>query len=89
MGTCGRYVVQWQERKMTYQKIFDLKFREEISTLELGKRFPKERKKISRIALLELPNSLLRKLVKHEREFKKLLMLKQWLLEKRNLRKKK
>ena len=74
---------------MTYQKIFNLKFRDEIPTFELGKRFPKERKKISRIALLELPNSLLRKLVRHKNEFKKLVYLRRWLFGKEDSDKKK
>ena len=63
---------------MTYQKIFDLKFRREVPTYELGKRFPKELRKISRIALLELPKSILRELIKQEKEFRKLMALKQW-----------
>ena len=74
---------------MTYQRIFDLKFKEEVATCELRKRYPKEQKKILRIALLELPNSLLRKLIKHEREFQKLISLKRWLFGKENSRKKK
>ena len=67
---------------MTYERIFDLKFKENVTTHELGKRFPRERKKISRIALLELPFSMLRNLIKRETELKKLMFLRSWLLGK-------
>ncbi len=72
---------------MTYQRIFDLKFKEDVPTHELGKRYPKERRKISRIALLELPLSLLRELIKQEKEFRKLVLLKQWFFKKEGNRK--
>lgn len=61
---------------MTYQRIFDLKFKGEVPTHELEKRFPRERKKITRIALLHLPLSQLRELVKQEKEFQRLVALK-------------
>lgn len=74
---------------MTYQKIFDLKFNQEVPTYELGKRFPKHRKKISRIALLDIPFSLLRQLIKREDELEKLLSLKEWLYKRNGNQKKK
>ena len=74
---------------MTYQKIFELKFKEDVPTYELGRRFPKELRKISRVALLELPISILRELVKQEEELRKLLSLKQWFFKKEGSRKKK
>ena len=67
---------------MTYEKIFKLKFEDEIPTHELEKRFPKELKKISKIALMELPPSTLKELLKREHELKKLMSLKQDLLKK-------
>ena len=76
-----------QDGTMTYQKIFNLKFKELVPTYQLGKRYPKERKKISRVALLELPLSTLRELVKRERELRKLISLKQWFLEKEGKKK--
>ncbi|MBI4372993.1 MAG: hypothetical protein HY585_04630 [Candidatus Omnitrophica bacterium] len=63
---------------MTYQRIFELKFKKEIPTYELGKRFPKELRKISRVALLELPLRLLKSVIKREREFEELVALKRW-----------
>ena len=74
---------------MTYQRIFDLKFKGDVPTYELEKRFPKEWKKIIRIALLELPLSVLRELIKQEKEFQRLVLLKRWLINKEKIRKKK
>lgn len=67
---------------MTYEKIFKLKFEDEIPTHELKKRFPKELEKISKIALMELPPSTLKELLKREHELKKLMSLKRDLLKK-------
>ena len=67
---------------MTYEKIFKLKFEDEIPTHELKKRFPKELEKISKIALMELPPSTLKELLKREHELKKLMSLKRGLLKK-------
>jgi len=67
---------------MTYEKIFKLKFEDEVLTHELKKRFPKEVKKISKIALMELPSSILKGLLKREHELKKLMSLKRDLLKK-------
>ncbi len=80
--------ILYKEALVTYERIFNLKFKEAVPTHELGKRYPRERKKISRIALLELPLSVLRELIKKEEEFRKLVSLKQWLFKK-DLRKKK
>ncbi len=67
---------------MTYEKIFRLKFEDEVPTHELKRRFPKELKKISKIALMELPPSTLKVLLKREHELKKLMSLKRDLLKK-------
>jgi len=67
---------------VTYEKIFRLKFEDEVPTHELERRFPKELKKISKIALMELPPSILKVLLKREHELKKLMSLKQNLLKK-------
>ena len=73
---------------MTYERLFQLKFEEEVPTHQLGKQFPRERKKISRLALLELAPSRLRKVVKNGEEFRKLMMLKEWLLKRNGAKKK-
>jgi len=69
---------------MTYERLFQLKFKEAVPTYKLGKRFPKERRKISHIALLQLPSPMLRKVVKNREEFRKLTLLKEWLSRKKD-----
>lgn len=88
-GRVGTIRLLIRRSKMTYEKIFRLKFNEELPTHELRKLYPKEQKKISRVALLELPTAILRELVKREKELQKLISLKKWLLGKENLKKKK
>lgn len=73
---------------MTYERLFNLKFREEVPTYELGKRFPKEIRKISRVALLELPLSTLKTLVKRHEELEKLLKLKRNFFSSKKTKKK-
>ncbi len=68
---------------MTYERLFQLKFKEAVPTYKLGKQFPRERRKISHIALLQLPSSMLRKVVKDREEFRKLMLLKDWLSRKK------
>ena len=67
---------------MTYRQIFDLKFKKKIPTLKLEESFPEERKKIRRIALMELPLKTLKRLVRSEKELEELLFLKQSLFNK-------
>lgn len=67
---------------MTYEKIFRLKFEAEVPTHQLERMFPKDLKKISKIALMELPQSTLKILLKRERELKKLMSLKRDLIKK-------
>ena len=73
---------------MTYERLFHLKFKEDVPTHQLGKRFPKERKKISHVALLELTPARLRKVIKNREEFRKLMLLKAWLIKKSKMRRK-
>jgi hypothetical protein len=61
---------------MTYETLFDLKFREGLSTFELAKRFPHQISRVSEIALLEIPEDTLRKVVKESKELNRLLRLK-------------
>lgn len=66
---------------MTYRNLFDLKFKEKIPTLELERRFPQDKQKISRLALLELPFRLLKSVLKNHGELTQVLKLKKFLLE--------
>jgi hypothetical protein len=65
---------------MTYEKIFDLKFRKGYSTTELIQQFPGEADKVREIALLEIPDSLLRKTVREGELLEKILSLKRRFL---------
>jgi hypothetical protein len=65
---------------MTYEKIFDLKFRKGYSTTELMQRFPAEAEKVREIALLEIPNALLRKTVPQGALRERILLLKRRFL---------
>lgn len=47
---------------MTYRKLIELKFKKGYSTLELIRRFPKEAKKVTEVALLQVPRPLLKKM---------------------------
>jgi len=62
---------------VTFQKLFDLKFKKGIPTIELEKRFPNRKKEISTLALLELPSNILKKVVTTDKELTRLLELKQ------------
>ena len=67
---------------MTYKRIYDLKFKKHVPTFKLRKRFPGEMRKIARVALLQLPNVVLRELVRREKELRKLIQLREYLLKK-------
>ena len=61
---------------MSYQKIFDLKFKKGYSTQTLIKRFPKEASKIREIALLQIPIPLLKETLSEAGLLEKVLSLK-------------
>lgn len=44
---------------MTYKRLFDLKYRKGVSTYELVCRFPNAVKRVSEIALMEIPDETL------------------------------
>ena len=64
---------------MTYRALFDLKFKYKVPTIELEKKFPKYRRKISNLALLELPIRVLKSVMKDQKQLFRLLGLKQSL----------
>ncbi len=61
---------------MTYEKIFDLKFKKGYSTNELIEKFPSEADKVRKIALLHLSTPILKKTLSEEDFLKKILDLK-------------
>jgi len=68
-------------RDVKYKRIYDLKFNQCVPTFELRKRFPKEGRKITRVALLQLSNSVLRELVHQKKELQKLMLLRRSLFK--------
>ncbi len=68
-----------KEGKVTYQTLFELKFKQKIPTIELEMKFPKDKEKISRLALLELPAEVLKTVVKDEKKLTHLKSLRRSL----------
>ncbi len=60
---------------MTYRALFEMKFKQKISTLELEKKFPREKLKILNLALLEVPIHILESIVKNQKQLFRLLSL--------------
>lgn len=65
---------------MTYRRLFDLKFKQKVPTIELEKRFPSDRNKIAKLAFLELPITVLKSVVKDQKKYLGVLALKKKLL---------
>jgi len=76
------FAVKWRDETVdnksavTYREIFDLKFRRGYSTSELIERYPKEADKVREIALLQIPTSLLKKVVPQTEVLQRILSLK-------------
>lgn len=66
---------------MTYRKLIELKFKKGYSTLELIRRFPREAKKVTEVALLQVPRPLLKKMASDGVVPGKLMNLKRKVLE--------
>lgn len=64
---------------MKYKRLYDLKFNKRVPTFELRKRFPREAGKITRVALLQLPDAVLRELIHQKKELQKLMLLRRSL----------
>lgn len=61
---------------MTYEKLFDLKFKKGYTTNDLIEKFPKEAAKVREIALLQIPTSLLKKTLSEPHLLERILILK-------------
>ena len=64
-----------------YRTLFYLKFKKRISTYELVRKFPDEIGRVSEVALLEIPEEILREVLKEEKLFDRLMRLKRKFLE--------
>lgn len=66
---------------MTYERLYELKFRQGFSTYELMKRYPKHIKRVSEVALLDIPEDTLREIIREEKTLCRLIKLKRRLSE--------
>ena len=65
---------------MTYERLFELKFKKRISTYELVRRYPRHIKEVSEVALLDVPEETLLQIVQEEKVLKKVKALKRKFL---------
>lgn len=63
---------------MDYKELFKLKFEKGLSTIELEDRYPEEIDKIAKLALIDLPVQVLKKIIKDKRELSSLMELKKY-----------
>ena len=63
-----------------YQTLVDLKFKKGISTYELVRKFPDAIGRVSEIALLDVPEGVLREILKEEKLYDRLMRLKKKFL---------
>lgn len=61
---------------MTYQKLVNLKYKKGVSTYDLVRRFPESLQQISEIALMDVPDDILREVVMEEDALAQLIKLK-------------
>ncbi len=61
---------------MTYQKLLYLKYKIGVSTYELVQRFPEQIDRVSEIAMLDIPEEILKEILKEEKAYNKLIRLK-------------
>ena len=61
---------------MTYKRIVYLKFKKKVPTQELLRRYPDSRR-VQEIAMLDISDDLLKKIVAEEKEFNRLIRLKE------------
>lgn len=61
---------------MTYEELFTLKFKKGFSTYELVRRFPEDVERVSELALLDVPEAILRQILGEEEAFNRLMKLK-------------
>lgn len=64
-----------------YEELIDLKYRKGVTTYELLRRFPGQIERVSEVALLQVPDEILREIVREKETLERLLGLKQEFLE--------
>ena len=63
-----------------YQTLLNLKFRKGISTYELVRQFPEAIGRVSEVALLDVPERVLKEILKEEKLYDRLMRLKKKFL---------
>ena len=66
--------------KTNYKTLFYLKYKRGISTYELVRKFPEEISRVSEVALLDVPETVLRDILKEEKLYERLMRLKRKFL---------
>jgi len=66
---------------MTYQELINLKFKKGISTYELVCRFPNEIKRVSEVALLDVPEQTLKEVIPGKKTLNRIMNLKKRFLK--------
>ncbi len=59
-----------------YEKLFDLKYRQGVSTYELAQRFPEHIDRVNEVALLDIPENTLKEVIPEGRTLERLMGLK-------------
>ena len=65
---------------MTYQRLFNLKYRQGVSTYELIQRLPNDAERVRDVALLDVPEATLKEIIRDKTIINRLIKLKQQLL---------
>ena len=65
---------------MTYRELIDLKFKKGLSTYELVQRYPEEIARVSEVALLDVPEEILKSILQNQKDLERLMRLKRQFL---------
>ena len=63
-----------------YEKLFDLKYRQGVSTCDLAHLFPDHIKRVNEVSFLDIPKKVLRKVVSEKDVLERLMSLKRQFL---------
>ena len=63
-----------------YKTLFYLKYKRRISTYELVQKFPDQINRVSEVALLDVPEAVLKDILKEEKSYERLMRLKKKFL---------
>ena len=64
-----------------FEELVDLKYRKGVATYELLRRFPGQVERVSEVALLHIPEEILKKVVREKDTLERLIHLKQQFQE--------